>query len=134
MGGFDQMTARLGGFWDSMLGEGRRWWITANSDSHIHWTEGGADFWPGEYSKTYVLADKNHDSIFEGIRAGRIFVTTGDLISQLWIEVMSGDQQAVGIGVSCRSCRAAMSSSAFAFSTQMAPITTVTAPQSSALI
>jgi len=26
MGGFDQMTARLGGFWDSMLGEGRRWW------------------------------------------------------------------------------------------------------------
>lgn len=98
MGGFDQMTARLGGFWDSMLGEGRRWWITANSDSHIHWTEGGADFWPGEYSKTYVLADKNHDSIFEGIRAGRIFVTTGDLISQLWIEVMSGDQQAVGIG------------------------------------
>lgn len=29
LGGFDQMTARLGGFWDSMLGEGRRWWITA---------------------------------------------------------------------------------------------------------
>ena len=56
MGGFDQMTARLGGFWDSMLGERRRWWITANSDSHIHWTDGGADFWPGEYSKTYVLA------------------------------------------------------------------------------
>jgi hypothetical protein len=37
MGGFDQMTARLGGFWDSMLGEGRRWWITANSDSHLNW-------------------------------------------------------------------------------------------------
>ena len=27
LGGFDQMTARLGGFWDSLLGEGRRWWI-----------------------------------------------------------------------------------------------------------
>ena len=37
MGGFDQMTARLGGFWDSMLGEGRRWWVTANSDSHVNW-------------------------------------------------------------------------------------------------
>lgn len=36
MGGFDQMTARVGGFWDAMLSEGRRWWITANSDSHVH--------------------------------------------------------------------------------------------------
>lgn len=83
MGGFDQMTARLGGFWDSMLGEGRRWWITANSDSHVHWTDGGADFWPGEYSKTYVHAEKNHASILAGLRAGRVFVTTGDLISEL---------------------------------------------------
>lgn len=83
MGGFDQMTARVGGFWDSMLGEGRRWWITANSDSHIHWTDGGADFWPGEYSKTYVLAEKSHASVLAGLRAGRVFVTTGDLISEL---------------------------------------------------
>ena len=33
-GGFDWMTARVGGLWDSLLAEGRRWWITANSDSH----------------------------------------------------------------------------------------------------
>jgi len=82
-GGFDQMTARLGGFWDSMLGEGRHWWITANSDSHAHWTKDGGDFWPGEYSKTYVWAAPSHDSILQGIREGRIFVTTGDLISEL---------------------------------------------------
>ncbi len=37
LGGFDQFTAILGGFWDSMLGEGRRWWVTANSDSHVHY-------------------------------------------------------------------------------------------------
>ena len=83
LGGFDQMTAVVGGFWDSMLGEGRRWWITANSDSHIHYTEGGIDFWPGEYSKTYVYAQKTHDSILDNIRAGHMFVTTGDLISAL---------------------------------------------------
>jgi len=87
MGGFDQMTARLGGFWDSMLGEGRRWWITANSDSHVNWREGGADFWPGEYSKTYVWAERSHDSILEGIRSGRVFVTTGDLLSELHVTV-----------------------------------------------
>ena len=97
MGGYDQMTARLGGFWDSMLGEGRRWWITANSDSHIHWSEGGADFWPGEYSKTYVLAEKRYQAIFDAIRAGRIFVTTGDLVSELWVQASTGDRR-VGIG------------------------------------
>lgn len=97
LGGFDQLTAIVGGFWDSMLGEGRRWWITANSDSHVHYTEGGVDFWPGEYSKTYVYAQKNHDSILEGIRNGRVFVTTGDLISELNLTLRSGnDSAAIG--------------------------------------
>jgi hypothetical protein len=85
MGGFDQMTARLGGFWDSMLGENRRWWITSNSDSHINWSEGGSDFWPGEYSKTFVWANRSHDDILDGIRQGRVFVTLGDLISELQV-------------------------------------------------
>ena len=101
MGGFDQMTAKLGGFWDSMLGEGRRWWITANSDSHKHYSEGGVDFWPGEYSKTYVFAEKNHDSILAGLRAGRVFVTTGDLVSELFVEVTQGSHSgAIGEEVS----------------------------------
>lgn len=82
-GGYDQMTARVGGLWDSLLGEGRRWWITATSDSHVHWTRGGADFWPGEYSKTYVLARQDYGDIMDGLRNGRIWVTTGDLISGL---------------------------------------------------
>lgn len=83
MGGFDPMTARLGGFWDSMLTEGRRWWITATSDSHRHWREGGSDFWPGEYSKTYVKARRDYSDVMDGLRNGRIFVTTGDLVSQV---------------------------------------------------
>ncbi len=94
MGGFDQMTAKLGGFWDSMLGEGRHWWITANSDSHKHYSEGGADFWPGEYSKTYVYAEKNHDSILSALRAGKVFVTTGDLVSELYLEVTQQNRSA----------------------------------------
>ena len=82
-GGYDQMTARVGGLWDSLLGEGRRWWITATSDSHVHWTRGGIDFWPGEYSKTYVLARQDYGDIMDGLRNGRIWVTTGDLIAGL---------------------------------------------------
>lgn len=90
MGGFDQMTARLGGFWDAMLGEGRRWWITANSDSHRNYREGGVAFWPGQYSKTYIYAHKHHASILEGLRQGKVFVTTGDLVSELYLNVDGG--------------------------------------------
>ncbi len=98
IGGFDPMTARLGGFWDSMLGEGRRYWISANSDSHVHWSDGGVDFWPGEYSKTYVYADRSHDSILSGIRAGRMFVTTGDLVSEIDVTAATEDGEAAEIG------------------------------------
>jgi hypothetical protein len=97
MGGYDQMTARLGGFWDSMLGEGRGWWITATSDSHVHWSDGGNDFWPGEYSKTYVFAEKSHDAILAGLRSGRVFVTTGDLISELDVSVKAVGGRAIAI-------------------------------------
>ena len=93
-GGFDQMTARLGGFWDSMLGEGRRWWITANSDSHINWRKDGGDFWPGEYSKTYVWSTPRHDDILQGIREGRVFVTTGDLIAELDLVARANGREA----------------------------------------
>ena len=100
MGGFDQMTARLGGFWDSMLGEGRRWWVTSTSDSHRHYTDGGSDFWPGEYSKTYVLADRDYDDILDGIRHGRVFVTTGDLVSEVDVTAAParGGKASAGIG------------------------------------
>jgi len=94
MGGFDQMTARLGGFWDSMLGEGRHWWITATSDSHRNYTDGGFDFWPGEFAKTYVFAAKSHADILDGLRNGRVFVTAGDLISELDVTATAGSASA----------------------------------------
>ncbi len=94
MGGFDQMTARLGGFWDSMLGEGRRWWVTASSDSHVNWREGGGDFWPGEFNKTYVYSEKNYDAILDALRNGRVFVTAGDLISELYVTAEAGGEEA----------------------------------------
>lgn len=83
-GGFDWMTATVGGLWDSLIAEGKPWSITANSDSHVNWTDtsrrpdgssseqfnrdgqygdpvySGAvnltagDFWPGFYSRTHV--------------------------------------------------------------------------------
>ncbi|MGZ3401507.1 MAG: phosphoesterase [Caulobacteraceae bacterium] len=97
LGGFDEMTAQVGGAWDVLLGEGRRWWITANSDSHHNHADGGEDFWPGEYSKTYVYARRDADDILDGLRRGRVFVTTGDLISELDLAATAGGR-AAGMG------------------------------------
>ncbi|MCM3878612.1 MAG: hypothetical protein ND807_00750 [Vicinamibacterales bacterium] len=100
IGGFDQMTAIVGGLWDSLLGEGRRFWILATSDSHVNYAESvrpGSDFWPGQYQKTYVHAVRSYDGVLDGLRSGRIFAVSGDLISLLDIEAASGKQTA-GIG------------------------------------
>ncbi len=97
LGGFDQMTAIVGGYWDSLLGEGRRFWIVATSDSHIHYTQvprAGSDFWPGEFQKTYVYARKTYDDVLDGLRQGRVFAVAGDLISLLDLEASAGRRRA----------------------------------------
>nr|WP_042196837.1 PHP domain-containing protein [Kibdelosporangium sp. MJ126-NF4]CEL22586.1 Histidinol phosphatase and related hydrolases of the PHP family [Kibdelosporangium sp. MJ126-NF4]CTQ89728.1 Histidinol phosphatase and related hydrolases of the PHP family [Kibdelosporangium sp. MJ126-NF4] len=116
-GGFDWLTATVGGLWDSMLAEGKPWWITANSDSHSVYAEssvrgpnsdfatngrhsdpvhGGAlnlgdgDFWPGCYSRTHVGAlDFSYRAVMDGIRAGRVWVDHGGLISGLDMRLRS---------------------------------------------
>ena len=100
LGGFDQMTAVVGGLWDSLLGEGRRFWIVATSDSHVHHSEttrSGSDFWPGEFHKTYVLARKTYEDVLGGLREGRVFTVAGDLITELEVEARAGRARA-GLG------------------------------------
>jgi hypothetical protein len=94
LGGFDQMTSEVGGVWDTLLAEGRRFWITANSDAHRHAGIGGADFYPGEYSKTYVWARPQPADVLEGLREGRVFVVTGDLIEGLDMQLQAGESSA----------------------------------------
>jgi hypothetical protein len=92
-GGFDQMTAIVGGLWDSLLGEGRRFWIVATSDQHAHYTDAGrpgSDFWPGEYQKTYVHAQRSYSGVLDGLRSGRIFAVAGDLVTGLDVQAKAG--------------------------------------------
>jgi hypothetical protein len=106
-GGFDWMTATVGGVWDALLSEGRRWWITANSDSHAVATGDGAtpdgrDFWPGAYSRTVVGAvEPSYEAVMQGIRHGRMWVVHGDLIWSLDVRVGRrgfSDRQGVALG------------------------------------
>ncbi|WP_217247200.1 PHP domain-containing protein [Streptomyces sp. AC602_WCS936] len=120
-GGFDWMTATVGGLWDSLIAEGRPWWITANSDSHQVYADTAArgggdfnangryddpvyagqidvtqgDFWPGQYSRTHVGSDGfSYAAVMDGIRAGRIWVDHGQLISGLDVRVLGGGRWA----------------------------------------
>lgn len=94
MGGFDQMTATVGGIWDTLLSEGHRFWITASSDSHVNQRDGGSDFDPGQYSKTHVWARRDAGDILDGLRHGRMFAVTGDLIDALELRVSANDDEA----------------------------------------
>jgi hypothetical protein len=91
-GGFDQMTTQVGGVWDALLAEGKRFWITATSDSHVNLRDGGRDHDPGEYSKTYVWARHDAEDILDGLRNGRMFAVTGNLIDRLDLRVHAVNQ------------------------------------------
>jgi len=120
-GGFDWMTSTVGGLWDSLLAEGRPWWITANSDSHMIYgdtsvrgdqdflTKGyygdpvyadaapnlkNGDFWPGYYSRTHVGAtDFGYAAVMAGMRAGRVWVDHGRLVGGLDIRLQAGGRE-----------------------------------------
>lgn len=87
-GGADYMVAKVGGAWDAMLGEGRRFWVFANSDFHT--PKPDEDFYPGEYAKTHTyVRDINGDGrysleeLIAGFRSGKSFIAEGGLISAL---------------------------------------------------
>jgi hypothetical protein len=114
-GGFDWMTATVGGLWDSLLAEGKGWWITANSDSHIVYGDtstrgpnsdfntngfyndpvygqpvnlGNGDFWPGYYSRTHVGAREfSYAAVMDGLRNGRIWVDHAGLLNALDVQL-----------------------------------------------
>jgi hypothetical protein len=79
-GGADYMLAKVGGLWDALLGEGRNFWIFANSDFH----RPKEDSWPGEYAKNYLwINEKKETLICESLQKGKLFAVTGDLITDL---------------------------------------------------
>ena len=70
-GGFDWATARVGGLWDSLLAEGKPWWITANSDSHQNFQEtfvGGNLTAAGELdASVYAAKGKYANAVDKGV-------------------------------------------------------------------
>jgi hypothetical protein len=79
-GGTGIFASKIGGVWDAMLSEGRKWWLFANSDFHGE----GSDFYPGEYQKTIVFVkERTAQGIVDGLRSGNSYIVMGDLIDSL---------------------------------------------------
>ena len=85
-GGAGIYLAKVGGLWDALLGEGRHWWTFVSSDFH----DTPADFWPGEYAKTWTLVPRKSradqitlEDIVNGLRSGNSYCVHGDLINGL---------------------------------------------------
>lgn len=112
-GGAGYYIANVGGLWDNLLADGRKFYNFASSDFH---NDSGADFWPGEYLKTYVKVknnshedekdkdhkhgekrEKNHDredvytqeDVVNGLRSGNAYSVHGDLINELDFKVQA---------------------------------------------
>ena len=93
-GGADFILAKVGGVWDAMLGEGRRFWVFANSDFH----RPNEDSWPGEFTKNYIwVKDSSYDALLDGMRKGKMYIVSGDLIRDLqFTAVANGTTIAMG--------------------------------------
>ncbi len=98
-GGSGYYSAKVGGLWDALLGEGRNWWNFASSDFHNHWSTGGSDFWPGEYQKNYTYIDTSNpdpiQAVFDGARSGASWHVMGDLIDALDFTAQSLGEKAM---------------------------------------
>lgn len=127
-GGFDWMTATVGGLWDSLLAEGKLFTITSNSDNHrtVHdtlrngdWAPGatfdstgkvpdpvetgtaqaGSDFWPGQFSRTHVgVTSYGYPQVLAGLRAGRVWVDHGQLVDGLDVRLTAPDGRSATLG------------------------------------
>ena len=88
-GGAGLYTAKVGGLWDGMLGEGRNYFLFVSSDWHSRGIFGArdrastADFMPGEYSRLYVPNQTafKAQSVIDGMRSGNTFSTNGNIVS-----------------------------------------------------
>ena len=127
-GGFDWMTATVGGMWDALLAEGKLFSITTNSDNHrtVHDTlrngdyppgatfdslgkvpdpvetgvaQPGSDFWPGQFSRTHVgVTGYGYREVLAGLRAGRVWVDHGQLVDALDVRLRSSGGGSATLG------------------------------------
>src|SRR5262249_60386022 len=92
-------SAKVGGLWDGLLGEGRNSFIFVSSDWHNRGAGGArdsfttGDFIPGEYTRLYVPNKDRfrQQSIIDGMRSGNSYSVNADIIGPALVFRAKGD-------------------------------------------
>jgi len=92
----DPIVRKVGGAYDVLLSEGRRYGLTAVSDFHSHVSEGGKSYWPGEFAKTYVFCpERSCRGVLAGVKAAATYFVHNDIIGPLRFTARCGEREAM---------------------------------------
>ena len=82
---WDPAVATVGGAWDQLLQQGLDvWGALAPSDVHGAGFEAAQDFWPCEYSETWLYApERTAAGVIDALRAGSFFAVHGQIASEV---------------------------------------------------
>ena len=82
----------IGSEWDRLLTAGHRIWVRFGSDFHNHFTNGGKDYYPGEFAQDNLLVnERSYAGIIDAYRNGRFFCTILRIISELTVSICGDD-------------------------------------------
>jgi hypothetical protein len=98
---WDPVAARVGDAWDTLLQQGVDVWAAyAPSDFHTEALSDLADYWPGEFSETWVYApERSAAGVLRALRAGSFFADHGRIVREVELLVnTAGLPRAAGAG------------------------------------
>lgn len=86
---WDPVVARVGDAWDRLLAEGLDVWAAdAPSDFHNVSPADPHDYWPGEFSETWLYVPSNDPAgVLRAFHAGSFFADHGRIVRNVWLEV-----------------------------------------------
>jgi hypothetical protein len=98
---WDPAAARIGDAWDTLLGQGLDVWAaSAPSDFHNVDPADLNDYWPGQFSETWVYApSRTSQGVLQALRAGSFFADHGAIVREVELRVrVAGLARAAGAG------------------------------------
>lgn len=98
---WDPAAARIGDAWDTLLGQGLDVWAaSAPSDFHNVDPADLNDYWPGQFSETWMYApSRTAQGVLQALRAGSFFADHGAIVREVELRVrVAGLARAAGAG------------------------------------
>jgi len=88
---WDPVVARVGDAWDTLLQAGIDvWGARAASDFHRVSASGFSDYWPGQFSETWLyVPERTPEGVLQAFRAGTFFADHGHIVREARLTVDS---------------------------------------------